>query len=317
MNKTLSVSCVQYDRVAALRDGRVSVDGYGLDFRDMPVPKIHAACFDRRELALAEVSPANLAVAMDNGNNDYVGLPVFLSRAFRHGSILVADDGPVGKPHDLARIGVPDWLGTTSIWQRGILQDQYGLDLRQVEWVFAPVDPGGAYKQPSEAVSENFRVADRGAGTSLSELLIGGEIDAILALRPPKAFGAGITRLFPDYVDREVGYFRETGIFPVMHVLVADRAYVEADPELAGRVCAAFLEARDIALRNLSEQAYYFATLPWLPHHVEFTTRVLGEDFWKYGIEDGRAPVETFLRYCEEQSVTAGRIPVEAFFPYS
>jgi 4,5-dihydroxyphthalate decarboxylase len=317
--RTLDVACMPYDRVRALETGEVPVDGYDLNFRDMPIGKIHSACFDSSELAVGEVSPANLATALDQGNEKYAGLSIYLSRAFRHSGMFVAADGRIRHPEDLrgGRIGLSDWLGTTGIWQRGILQDEYDIDLSDITWVFAPVDAGGGAKPAPDEVSKKFKIEYLKGGVALSDMMIRGDLDAILALRPPKLFGSGtgIRRLFDDYVAVEQDYFIRTQIFPIMHIAVLRQTDIDADPTLPSLLFDAFDKAKNLTLDKIRESAFYFSSLPWLPAAVETSQQVMGEDFWKYGINNGGPAIETFLRYCHEQNVTKRQVTLDEFFP--
>jgi len=319
--RTLDIACMPYDRVRALEDGQVSIDGYELNFRDMPIGGIHSACFDSVELAIGEVSPANLATALDQGNKKYVGLPIYLSRAFRHSGFFVAAEGNIRQPEDLRgrKIGVSDWLGTTAIWQRGILQDEHDIDLSDITWVIEPVEEGGAAKQPPDVVSSSFKFESQNAGSDLSSMMLRGELDAILALRPPKMFQSGkkMKRLFDDYVAVEQDYYSRTCCFPIMHIAVLRQTDIDADTTLPLRVFNAFEEAKNRALDKLGETAFYFASLPWLPEFVETQRQVLGDDYWKYGMDDGGPVIATFLRYCHEQKITRREISLNEFFPCS
>lgn len=320
MNKTLNIGCLPYDRVRSLQDGKVTIDGYDLKFSDIGVAAYPAACFERGELEIGEVSPVNLAVQLEKGNHDYVGMPVTLSRAFRHNSIYVAVAGSIRKPSDLksARIGMMSWPGTTAIWQRGILQDEYGLDLQGVTWVIAAEQPGWPCSAPPDSVSKAFKIDFRGPEKNLADLLVAGEVDAIMTLFPPKGFAQGgpIRRLFEDSHAEEIAYFKKTGHLPIMHVAAVKKAVLDADPTLGKALFQAFRTARDHALANIRSAPFQYTTLPWLHHSLEETVAVMGEDYWPYGRGKDDKTMELFLRYCHEQGVTGRRIGLDEFYSY-
>jgi 4,5-dihydroxyphthalate decarboxylase len=318
--KTLTIGTVGYDRVAAFRDGKVSIAGYDTQFREMGPGDIHKAVFNAHTLHVGEVSPSNLAKAIDGGDTAYVGLPTFLSRAFRHGLIYIKAGSKIKTPRDLAgaRIGTMDFFGTTAILQRGILQDDYGVDLKKVSWVIGPIDDANDYNValPSH-VSKSFTVTTPAAGDCLSAMMERGELDAILALRAPRAFGEGkMVRLFEDYVAVEKDYYRRTLQFPVMHISVLRRDLAEADPDLPRKVYQAFLKAKDLNQETLKLTMFYYASLPWLPAAVEQARDTFGDDLWPYGLKDGGEALKTFLRYCQEQTLTSRLITMEEMFPF-
>ncbi len=321
MNKTINIGALPYDRVRSLQDGKVTIDGYDLKFSDIGVGAYPAACFQHGELDVGEVSPVNFANQLENGNDTFVGMPVFISRAFRHNAIYVAENSDIRTPKDLAtaRIGMAGWPGTTGIWQRGILQDEYGLDLTKINWIIAPEKAGGACAAPPENVSEKFKIDFRGSDVGLAELLKSGEVDAITTtVRPPEGFfeGGGIRRLFADSKAEEAAYFKKTGHLPILHILVVKKAMLDQDPALAKNLFRAFCAARDDALAKLRIYAFQFASLPWLHHNLEETEAVMGGDFWSYGRGKNDNTMDVFLRYCHEQGVTQRRISLGEFYSY-
>lgn len=319
MASKLEIACASYDRVKPLEEGRARIEGYELSFHHVPAGEIPKACFGEAKYAVGEVSPANLAAQLDQGSSNYAGIPVFLSRAFRHGGIFVAKDGKVKSPADLkgGRIGMTDFFGTTAMWQRGILQDDYGLDLSKVTWVVGAGDPGGTYKAPPAGLDAKFKIEMAKEGDDLSSMMARGELDAILALRTPKVFAEGrMARLFENYREIEEEYYRKTGIFPILHILILRKDDIARDAQLPAKLFAGFSEAKKLALKDIEEVAFYFASLPWLSASVERAKKVMGPDLWPYGLQEGRKATETFLRYCEEQGLTSRRLSVEEFFPY-
>lgn len=317
--KSLSIGVMPYDRVAGMRDGSITISGYDLKFPDMGPGDIHRETFATKTLAAGEVSPSNLAKALDAGDTSYVGLPVFLSRAFRHGQIYVAAGSKISDAKELAgaRIGVIDHYNTTAILQRGILQDDYGVDLSKVTWVVGPVDGPDDFSAPVPAhLSNDFTMVAPKQGDSLTGMMERGELDAILTLRAPKAFRDGrMRRLFADYVATEKEYFARTKQFPVMHIMVLRRDLAEADAALPRKLYEAFLKAKNANQEALKLTLFYYGSLPWLPAAVEQAEAAIGPDFWPYGLKHGGDALDTFLRYCHEQKITSRRISMAEMFP--
>lgn len=151
---------------------------------------------------------------------------------------------------------------------------------------------------------------------TLSDLLAAGDIDAIYSPRAPASFtaGHGVRRLFGDSRELERQYFRDSGIFPIMHVLVMRRPVYEASPWLAQSLAKAFSRAKDLAYQELARTVALAVTLPWVREEYEASVALLGEDFWSYGLDPNRHVIETFIRYAHEQGMLPRRPEPDELF---
>src|SRR5207244_1474249 len=134
-----------------------------------------------------------------------------------------------------------------------------------------------------------------------------GELDAALPA-VPASFARGspnVARLFADFRATEEDYFRRTRIFPIMHVVVVKREIYERHPWMAQSLYKAFVKSKELAIRRLSTSPPLHATLPWLTEHLEATRRVMGTDYWSYGLEENRHVLETATRHAWEQGLLA------------
>src|SRR5579875_2849313 len=227
MAVSIAFACGDYDRTRALRDGRVVADGIDLTY----VPLIPEELFFRqirfREFEAAELSFANTIILQSRGESPFVALPVFPSRFFRHGFIWVSARSGITRPEELRgkRIGVPEYHLTAAVWLRGALEDDFGLRPEDVHWL------EGGLNEPHrqsrlEVRPEGVRIEPIPAGRTLNEMLVAGELDAVMAARYPRAFEAGdpaVRRLFPDYPSVERDYYRRHRNFPIMHCVVLRR----------------------------------------------------------------------------------------------
>ncbi len=251
-----------------------------------------------------------------------MALPVFISRAFRHSMFYVREGGPIRRPEDLQakRIGIPEWAQTAGIYGRGYLSDYVGLKLQDIQWIQAGVNEAGRkekvqLKLPSGIQLRN--VPDR----CLNELLLQGELDAIMSARPPAALGRGIARLMPDAQAAEEQYFRDTNIFPIMHALVLKGAVLDAHPWVGMNLYKAFNEAKARSIERLSDVTASHAPLAWLSNYTQRMSSLFGEDFFPYGIdasrggEINRATLQAFLKFGFEQGVCHRLLDVEELFP--
>jgi 4,5-dihydroxyphthalate decarboxylase len=151
-------------------------------------------------------------------------------------------------------------------------------------------------------------------------MLASGELDAVISARAPKVFLDGkhsIKRLIPDYRDQEEAYFRKTGIFPIMHLVVLRRDAYEANRWIARNLMEAFEQSKRACLPELYQGGTSFLPVAWGYDHAVQTNRMMfpENDPWPYGIENNRKTLEPFLAFCHEQGVTRRKLAVEELFP--
>jgi 4,5-dihydroxyphthalate decarboxylase len=319
----LSLACWNYDRTHALMDGRVRPDGIELTCLDLPVEETFFRMIRHREFDVAEMSLSSYTVSLFREPARFIAIPVFPSRMFRHSSIYVNAQSGIRTPQDLIgkRVGTPEFQMTAPVWIRGILSEHYGVPVDSVTYCTGgEEEPGRSEKQKLD-LPPRLRVEPIGPTQTLARMLAEGDIDALHTARMPSTYADGegpVRRLFPDYKAVERQYFRDTGIFPIMHTVVLRREVYEANRWVAQSLTKAFLEAQRRTYDDLYVTAALKAMLPWLTHHVEETRAAMGRDYWPYGFEANRATLATFLRYHHEQGLSKRRLePQELFAPES
>lgn len=303
----LTLAINPYDHVRDLR-----VEGVDLTCLHFEVEEIFFRFSRFREWHVSELSMGKYCSLRGGGDDSLIAIPVFPSRIFRHSAIFVRDDGSITRPEQLAgrRIGVPEWTQTATIYARGILEEDYGVALRDVEWVQAGTNEAGREEGIPVTVPDGVRYVPQ-PDRSLNDLLLAGEIDALVAAHPPAGFAGGdIVRLFPDYQEVERAYWERTGVFPIMHVIALQRAVYDEHPWIAMNLFTAFDEAKRRSQERLRSPNVPHVPLPWA-HHL---AGLFGEDPWPYGIEPNRTTLETFLRFTHEQGVTARALDVDELF---
>jgi len=147
--------------------------------------------------------------------------------------------------------------------------------------------------------------------------LLDGELDALFSIYLPSIFLQGsprIKRLFPDFKLAEQDYYRRTGIFPIMHVIVLREEIHQAHPWVAASIYKAFCEGRDIAIDQFYDTDALHLTLPWLIDHVEEAWRVLGKDYWAYGLAPNRLAIDAVGRYVHEQGLAPRVVCADELF---
>ena len=320
MAKTpLTLAIGEYDHVRDMLDGTVPIAGVDLTVLRLPVEEMFYRFLLHGEFDVSEVSFAKIVALAAQDDRRFVPLPIFPSRVFRHSSIYVRSDGNIARPEDLAgkRVGVPEWAQTAAIYSRGLLAHEYGVDLASIHWHQAGVNEPGRREKVTLELPPGFRlsvVADR----SLSEMLLAGDLDAVLSARPPAPILAAdprVRRLFADYRDVELAYARKTGIFPIMHVVALRREVHERDRWLAMNLFKAFDEARRRSLDRAADMAVSFFPLPWIADELRLARELFGADPWPYGIEANRTTLDAFLHYAFEQGVCRRLLTVETLFP--
>ena len=319
---SLTVSTWDYDRVRALIDGRVQIEGCEINYIPMKVEEVFHRAYFHGEFDIAEVGFSPFLIALSRGTAPYVAVPAFLSRSFRHSGIYVRNDRGIETAADLRdkRIGVPEYQMSAVLWIRGFLDDEHRIAARDIHWVQGGLEkPGRRDKFPLN-LPKGFPLTSAPDDTSLSELLADGAIDGIFTARAPSCFLAGhgkVRRLFPDFRAAEKDYFKRTGIFPIMHAVGVRNDLAERHPWLPASVLKAFAQAKRIADEDLREVVALKIGLPWVTAEVEATEAVMGQDFWPYGIAANRKTLDAMARYSFEQGLAVRLLRVEEMFAAS
>jgi 4,5-dihydroxyphthalate decarboxylase len=309
----LTLACGPYDRTQALADGTTAPDGLELVYVALQPAEIFWRMLQYRDFDVAEMSLSNYTSLVSQGDAPFVAIPVFPSRVFRHGYFFINADAGIRDARDLKgkRGGVPEYSMTAAVYMRGLLQHEYGVHARDITWVQGRADRLGR-KLPPE-----IRLTQAPAGTELGDLLEHGELDFLMTANNPLAFRRGspkVKRLFPNYAELEKDYYRRTKIYPIMHTIVIRREIYERDPWVAMSLYKAFLAAKDRAYRLLMETGSPKASFAWLQPMIEEERRIIGEDWFPYGIEANRASLGALLQYNHEQGLSDRLLRIEELF---
>jgi 4,5-dihydroxyphthalate decarboxylase len=316
----LSMAISDYDHVRDLVNGRVCTEGIDLIPMELPIEEIFYRMFSFAEWDVAEFSMAKYVSMIGAGTAPFRAIPVFPSRVFRQSAFYVATGATVRGPEDLVgkRIGIPEWAQTAGIYARAFLQHQCGIRLADIHWIQAGVNQAGRSEKATLSLPDGIEI-EQIRDRSLNELLLTGDLDGIISAREPVAFLARdprIARLWPDYRSIEESYYRDTGVFPIMHVVVIKNEILSRHPWIAMNLFRAFDEAKANSLKSLSSIVNSSVAIPWVHHAYDHAQAVLGVNFWPYGIEGNQRTLEAFLRYCNEQGVTQRAVSVEELFPH-
>mgnify|MGYP000394981855 CR=1 FL=1 len=316
-NLKLTLGCWDYDRVLGLKDGRVRPEGIDLTFLNMIVEETFFRMLRHREFDVSEMSMSSYVVSLTRVEKPFIAIPVFPSRFFRHSCIYVNSESGIKKPIDLIGklIGTPEYQMTAPVWIRGILSEHYGVPVDSVTYVTGGEEHPNREEKLKLKLPKNILVKPIEAGKTLSQMLASGEIDALHTARKPSTYdGVKVRRLFPDYVAVEKAYWRQTGIFPIMHVVGIRRDVYRENRWIAMNLYQAFREAQNLCYAGLKETAALKGMLPWFNANVEEAFDLMGDNFWPYGLEKNRRALEVFLRYHYEQGLSPDRVSIDEMF---
>lgn len=318
----VKVAGYDYDRLKGIIDGRAGIDGAKVSYHYRDIYQVNDLAFGPEKTF--EVSELGLIPYINKfinqGFRDYTLIPVFISRVFRHRNVFVHADSGIEKPTDLKgrRVGTPGYGMSANTWIRGFLKDEYGVEADDMDWIettkssdagklnssgWSAFEPG---KKSPYFLPENFPLTQGPPGVDESELLLSGGCDALITAITPRAFLEGdpkIKRLFPDVKQTERDYFSKTGLFPIMHVVGVRRDAIEQDPDLPMAVYNMYSKAKQIAYQDLETTTSLKVSLPWVTQEFEETRKLMGEDYWPYGIQSNEKELSLVMRYVHEQGL--------------
>jgi 4,5-dihydroxyphthalate decarboxylase len=318
----LSFACGDYDRTRALHDGTIAPDGIDLVCLRLPVEDIFFRMARHAEFDAAELSLSSYLISMtDDGPGRFVAIPAFLSRSFRHGGIYVNTAAGIARPEDLVgrTVGLAEYQLTANVWIRGILAEHHHVPVSSVRYRVGGLHTPGRAEKLRVSLPADLDIAPIPPDRTLSDMLATGELDAVYTPRTPACFRAGhpaVRRLFTDVRAVDADYYRATGIFPIMHVVVLRRDLYDAHRWAARSLYRALVAARAAAWHDIDETASLRYMLPWLATDVEATRAVLGNDYWSYGLAGNETALATLINYSHAQGLARRAFaPSELFAP--
>lgn len=308
----LTVACGDYDIVRPLKENHVEADGLELIFlSEMGPRERHWRMGRNHEFDVCEENVGAYYMMRDQGQ-PLIAIPVFLHRRFRHGFVFVNTAAGIREPKDLNGkvVGGTNFQPAANIWMRGILEETYAVDHRSITWLVDRSEDISFVPPPG------LRIEMKKSDTPLSDMLANGDIPAMISPTLPRPYVQGdkrIARLFPNYKDIEIAYFKQTGIFPIMHVTTIKQEVVEKYPWALINLVKAFEKAKQLAYRRLANPR--MVPLAWVRFAVEEQEELLGRDPWSYGLTPAnRKNLETVQRYCHQQGLIKTVAPLDDLF---
>ena len=292
-----------YGHTTPLKDGTITSPGFSMEHIEVsPVTSIFRRMVRELEFDVAEMALSTYLCARAHGKQ-FTGVPIFLTRAFYHGGIVVNRKSGIESPRDLEgkRFGVRSYTLTPGVWTRGLLQTEYGVDLDAVTWVLSGDEHVAEYVAPANVVSSS--------NGNLGEMLLSGEIDAAIGAGPIDS--PDVRTLFDEPDAADAAWHRKTGVYPISHMLVVKNAALDANPDLAAELFETFNTAKALYMGKL--RSGDAAAPEDRPYHR--MVDVVGDDPIPYGVESSRQTLETFVGFNVEQKVIPEAVDVEELFP--
>lgn len=316
----IDLACGDYDIVRPLRDGTIRAEGMEINFVTInKPPEVHWRMGINEEFDAAEMSLGSFVAGKARGEYPFIGIPAFVYRKFRHSCAYVNVKAGIVNPEDLKgkRVGVPEWQMTATVWLRGFLQDDYGVRPQDVQWLTGGLESSGRKEKVPLQLPPEIRVEAIAEGKNLSAMLVAGEVDALMTAQVPAPYVKRlpqVRRLFANPREAERDHFQRTGIFPIMHVMVLREDIYKRRPWVAQSLFKSLLEAKTHCIETLYKNDSLHAALPWAGHYLDETRKLMGHDYWPYGVEPNRNTLETFLRYSREQGLSNRNMKVDDLF---
>jgi 4,5-dihydroxyphthalate decarboxylase len=316
---SLTVACGDYDRTKPLQDGSVEPEGIKLNYLPLQSEEIFWRMGHYREFDASEMSLSNHITMISRGDSPFVGIPIFPSRFFRHSSVYYNVESQIKKPEDFKgkKVGAPEYAMTAAVWIRGFFSDDYGVRAHDMKWFLGGQEEPGRKERVKLELPPEIKVEPIPDDRTLNSMLEACEIDALISARSPSSFEKGnprIKRLFPNYKEVEIEYYKRSKIFPIMHIVVIRKDVYERHPWVARSLYKAFCAAKDRALQTMHISNAHACMLPWLSWERERLREIFGPDWWPYGIEANRHVLESLLRYMGEQGLLKKPVKVEDIF---
>ena len=308
----LTLACGDYEIIRALKEGTVQPDGIELNvLTAMDSTTRHFRFLRNRDFDVGEVSCSSYIASKDKGFG-FEALPVFLHRRFRHGFIFTNTSKGIREQKDLIgkKVGLKQYQSTAILWLRGLLDHEYGVPFKSIDW----------YTELAEAVEftppPGLRIQRIPDNKSIETMLAEGEIDALIhpdLIAPLVNKDPRVGRLFPNYKQEEVDFYKRTEIFPIMHVMGIKQEIVEKYPWVPINLFHAFEKAKDLGMRRMENPRV--APLAWYREAWEEQEEILGDDPWEYGLTPKNArQLEMLAGFAHEQGLTSRQIPLDELF---
>jgi 4,5-dihydroxyphthalate decarboxylase len=294
---TLTLATGNHRHVAALKDGSVTIPG--VEIRPIDVP-VQVDMFRRMtrdlEFDVAELSMVSYLCAKEYGI-PIAGLPICLRTAFHHGDFLYNVNAGITSPKDLEgkRVGSRTYTVTPGVLDRGILSDEFGVDVDRITWVLSELEHVSQCQDhlPPNVIPGDAREED------LFPRLASGDIDAgIAGANLSRGESPNVKPLFPNAQELDRQQYQRTGIVQPFTIVVVKDVVLQANPWLADALFDGFKRAKQIDMSP----------------DVNVATIVDGDPL-PYGRSVNRKAFDEAIRLARQQHIITRDLKVDEVFP--
>jgi 4,5-dihydroxyphthalate decarboxylase len=320
---TIKLASRTYDGTLPILRGQMQVPGFDLQITETSdVAGMFAAMF-KGQYDVGEMSLGELIYYTSRGKADFLGIPVFPSRMFRHGFIFCRRSSGLDEPHRLSgkSVGFLRWVQTAAIWMRGMLIEEYSVSASGTQWYIASMhhwddaDPDATVEPRDGSVIHRIESTGKNASERACRALFDGEVDALGVTESQLSVlmaNDEVGRLFANPREVEASYFRNTRILPIMHIVALRKNLADQHPELPKKLFRLYSDAKRWAQHW--RRAIPSLVEAWPNHYLSEEREIFRTDPWAYGLEANRHVLDKFLAYCYAQGVSAKKIsPGELF----
>jgi 4,5-dihydroxyphthalate decarboxylase len=288
----------------ALKEGIVKPKTFEFDFVEVdPLIAAFRRMVRGNEFDICEMAITTYICARAHGK-PMTAIPVFIVRAFHHGAILANAKAGINTPKDLEgkRVGVNrGYTVTTGVWARGILQDEYGVDLSKITWVLSGDEHVAEYRPPSNVVPIE-------PAKKMEDMLTSGELVAAIGVDVKHP---DIKPLIPNALDAGLAALKRNGHYPINHTVVIKDSLLAEQPDLAVDVFNAFAESKNVYLDRLRSGKI---EKPTAVDEVHKKVMEITGDPLPYGIAENRRVIEELIAHALKQGIITKPVTVEELF---
>ena len=314
-----SIACVATDRSRPISNEDVKSDKYEFDFHFGEPEELFRIALQEARYDITELSMGSHITKTARGDSEYIGIPVFPSRAFRHSGIFIRSDRNIKSLADLEgkRVGVPEFQQTAGIWLRGIMADEYGVKSDKVEWKVGSLNSPGPGERMKINLPEHMNVQPINQDEYLDMLITNGDIDAIFSPREPNSLfdkSVPVKRLFDNVVEAERTYCKKTGFFPIMHCLAVRKTLTSEHPDLPEHLFELFARAKKFSLYEMSLGNVLRISIPWVNELKTDFAKLMGGNPWPYGLSANHEEITALIRYAVMDGIAPKSIEASELF---
>jgi 4,5-dihydroxyphthalate decarboxylase len=315
----LTMATIYYPYFGKLLDGSYVGHDIALTWQYVTPPdKLFRQVIESSAYDVAEMSMSGYAMLRDHGWREYMAVPIFTSRRFRHSALFVRSDSEIVSGEQLAgkNVGLPEYHMTAAVWVRGMLEEDFGVKPEQIQWFTGGAERPGRKERVELPAGIAARITPIPSDQTLFDMLVEGRLDAVMCAHKPalaRGEGAHVRSLFPNPSQMERDYYRKHGVFPIMHTVVVRESLLASDPSIARRIHLILEELKSDFYAKIDILRHH-PVFPWLEDYIDELENLMGKDPWAQGIAQNAPALNKFLNFSYSQGLLRKRPRLEELF---